>query len=439
MAHNIKPQYSQQQKILQKMVLTPQMMLSIRLLSMSMKDLTEYIDSAVEANPFLRKAIENKRSERSPSWDSYSSIPPEYTGSITRQDEDPRASLLSQLRMLHLDDGVMEIAEHLISEMDNNGYMPVALDELARDLFATMDEVESCLETLQQLDPPGIGARDVRECLQLQLKRMGKENSLEYSIVSDFITELARVDVEKISKALDADEEKVRNAIFNIKKLNPRPASTMLSERPQPVIPDMVARVNYEKIRLELNREWLPRLRLYNPYENKLDIVKDPETRQFMKENMNSARHLIDTLKRREETMCKVADYILNFHGHEGIDDEHGIKSLTTKDVSTALNLHPSTVNRTVSNKYIEINDKVVPLKSLLSHGIKKENGEIASKTSVKKKIEAIVKSEDKQQPLTDKVIQEKLSQEGIVIKRRTITKYRTALRILPTHLRRKK
>ncbi|MBN1872078.1 MAG: RNA polymerase sigma-54 factor, partial [Candidatus Omnitrophica bacterium] len=139
-----------------------------------------------------------------------------------------------------------------------------------------------------------------------------------------------------------------------------------------------------------------------------------------------------------EETMCRVTDFILNFHKNEVIENIDEIRSLTIKDVSTALNLHPSTINRAVSNKYIEINNKVIPLKNLLSHAVKKENGEHTSKVAVKKRIEEIIKSEDKREPLSDQAILEILSKEGIIIKRRTIAKYRNALRILPTYLRKK-
>jgi RNA polymerase sigma-54 factor len=396
------------------MVLTPQMRHSIQLLGMSTKDLNEYVESAIETNPFLKKAFEQKRVDKHRSTiSSVDNVGTSYEQDRGRkQDEDPRASLLSQLRMLDLDGKSIEIAEHLIYEIDHNGYIPVAIEEVAHDLLVSIEEVEGSLKAIQSLDPPGIGARDVCECLQLQLKRINKEGSLEYAIVSEFINELARADITKIAKKLNVDKEKVQVAINAIKKLNPRPASTMLSKGSEKVIPDLVATAKNEKIRLEINREWLPHLRLYNPYEEKLDIIKDPEARKFMKENMNSARHLIDGLKRREETMCKVADYILNFHGDETIKEKAEMKSLTVKDISSALELHPSTITRTVSNKYIQIEDKVVPLKSFLSHGIKKENG--------------------------DQAIQKLLGKEGILIKRRTIAKYRTALRILPTHLRKK-
>ena len=365
------------------------MRLSIRLLGMSTKDLNEYIESAVEANPFLRKAFDKKRSEIYKS--NFSAAREHSVGmDFNAKSEDERLSLLSQLRMLGLEGKLLQIAEYLIYEMDDNGYITVALEDVARELFSSIEEVSECLTVVQSLDPPGIAARDIRECLQLQLKRINKEDSLEYIIVSDFTNELARNDVKLISKSLDVEKGEIQTAISNIKKLNPRPASTILSKGSETVVPDLIATIKNKKIRLDLNREWLPHLRFYNPYESESDIMQDLEARKFLKENMDSAKQLIDNIKRREETMCRVADYILNFHRDKLIDDTGEIETLTTKDISNALNLHPSTVNRTVAGKYVQIDNKVMPLKRLLSHGIKKQNGEITSKITVKKKIEAL-------------------------------------------------
>jgi RNA polymerase sigma-54 factor len=406
---------------------------------MSTKDLNEYIDSAVEANPFLKKVVISKEPDRFKNASySNSRFSAEYFNRGCQQSENPRQFFLSQIRMLNLKSKTLEIAEYLIYEMDSNGYITVTLEEVAQDLSVSINDVKNCLTMIQNLDPPGIGARDVQECLQLQLKRINKENSLEYTIVSKYIGELARNDSAKISKMLNIDKQDVQKAIDNIKKLNPRPASTILSRGSERVIPDLIATVKNNKVHLELNRGWLPRLRLYNPYENKLDIIKDFETRKFLKEHMDSARYFVDNLKRREETMYRVANYILNFHQNELMSDTDKIKSLTIKDISQALNFHPSTINRAVSNKYVQINEKVMPLKNLLSHGIKKVNDETTSKTAIKTEIREMVKNEDRTNPLSDRLIQEKLEKEGIIIKRRTIAKFRNSMHILPAYLRRK-
>jgi len=424
------------------MAFTPQMKQSIELLTMAVKELNEYIDSSLEKNPLLQKGFDKKTLQslgKGPAIKTNVILDPDYKEKPIRQEENPRSSLLSQIRMLNLEEKLVKIAEYLIDEMDDNGYLRVGAEEAAKDLSVAIEDTQKTLSMIQTLDPPGIGARDVRECLQIQLRRADKTETLEYTIVTDFINELATNDVKKISSSLNIEENKVSNAIKNIKRLNPRPASTLLGKEAPAVIPDLVASIKNQKVRLELNSEYLPRLRLYNPYENKLDIIKDPEVKEFLQKNMNAAKQLIDNLKRREETMCRVADCILKFQKDGLTKDLSHIKSLTMKEVATMLDLHPSTISRTVANKYIQVNDKVIPLKSLLSHSMEKENGDLISKTAIKNKIKELISKENKAKPLSDKAITEELSKRGIKIERRTVAKYRESLRILPTYLRKKK
>ena len=426
----------------QKMALNAQMRQSIQLLRMAGQELNEYINASMEKNPFLQREELKKKLGLGKDHTHNrigSAISPDYTEKEVAQPENPRSSLLSQVNTLDMDDKIVEIAEYIIDELDDNGYIQTGLEEIAGELAVGVEDAEKALSIIQALDPAGIGARDVRECLQLQLKRLGKERSLEYTIVTDLTLELAKSDIKKIARSLNIDENAVSAALKNIKKLNPRPASTLLSKTSETVIPDLVASLKNKKLRLELNRESVPRLRLYNPYEEKLDIIMDEEVKEFLKNNMNAAKQLLDGLKRREETMCRVANFILKFQLDCLENGLSRVKGLTLQDVAKALELHPSTISRTVSNKYIQINDKVMPLKNFLSHSVRKENGETASKTSVKHRIKGLIDSEDKTKPLSDSAITARLKSEGILIERRTVAKYRESLKILPTHLRRKR
>lgn len=426
----IKHKLTQNQKQQQKMALTPQMRQSIELLGMPIAELSEYVDTILEKNPFLKKMVDKKNYRHT------GEISPEPQ--ITAND-DPRLSLLSQLRMLKLDEERMRIAEYLIYEIDDNGYISCDVDEAASDLCADIDIVEDVLGIIQQMEPAGIGARDAQECLLLQLKRAGKEKSTEYRIVEDHIRELASQDASGIAEALRVNEEEVLKAFKSIRKLNPKPASTLLSEKIDPVIPDLVAHIKKDKVSIGINRDWFPIIKFYNPYEHKPDIIKDPEVREFVKANESSAKQLLDSLKRREDTMCRVASYILNFQLARLKDGKrNAMRSITIKDVAAALGFHPSTISRTVSNKYIQIEKKVIPLNGLLSNALKKADGQIVSKSSVLEKISSIIGNEDKSKPLSDDAIQDMLSGEGILIERRTVAKYRNALRILPKHLRKR-
>lgn len=432
---------NQQQRFSQKMALTPQMRQSIQLLGMSVTDLAEYVDYAVSQNPCLKKIIEDsiKRSyqNRSPI-----AVSPETFidyADMAKDKVDPRLALTSHVRMLGLDDKELEIAEYLIYSMDENGYIGEGAEEAADNLGVSADDVEKVVQVIQTMEPAGIGARDIRECLQIQLRRAGKEGSLEYRIVDSHLSEVAQNNIDAIAKALKSDKEKVSKALDSIKRLNPRPASTLLGKETDAVIPELIANLSDKKVLIQFNSNSLPRLKVYNPYDNNLDIIKDPDARRFLKENMDAAKALIDNLKRREDTLCRVAHYILNYQYDALKNDSHDIRCLTIRDVAQALDFNPSTVSRAVSNKYVQVGDKVIPLKGMLSHGIRKENGEIASKAAVKNRIAAILKNEEPSSPLSDSDIEDMLKLEGILVKRRTIAKYRECLRILPSHLRRKR
>src|SRR4030043_1884982 len=217
---------SQNYRYQQKMALTPKMKHSIQMLGMSVQELNDYIDGILASNPFLQKQIDEciNGYERDRSIKPAITISSEDNQEIDRkQDVDPREFFLSQLRILNLSAKVLEIAEYLIYEMDEGGYIKSDPEDVARDTFSDAENVDSVLDIIQSMDPPGIGARNIRECLQLQLKRMRKEDSLEYRIVADFITDLAVNDIQKITKSLGVSREDVQRAVDNIKSLNPRP------------------------------------------------------------------------------------------------------------------------------------------------------------------------------------------------------------------------
>ncbi|MBL7069083.1 MAG: hypothetical protein ISS34_04425 [Candidatus Omnitrophica bacterium] len=197
------------QRMQQRLALTPLMRQSMQFLGMSTKELNEYIDSLLEKNPFLKKQFKDRSGKEYASTAGPDSSLDYSRDNLTR-DEDPRLSFIAQLRMLGLEKKVIEIAEYLIYEMDANGYLQVDTEEAAKDLSVEPDEVEEVIETIQKMEPAGIGARDIRECLLLQLERKGKKESLEYEIASGFINELAKDDASKISRALNKDKKRGR-------------------------------------------------------------------------------------------------------------------------------------------------------------------------------------------------------------------------------------
>ncbi|MFH1868808.1 MAG: RNA polymerase factor sigma-54, partial [Candidatus Omnitrophota bacterium] len=437
----MKYQYSQYQKFLQKLALTPQMRQSIKILGMSTTDLHDFVDTALETNPFLKKEFDKKEIEKFKKSSAASrrdnTLPEDYMAHM-KHEPNPREAIIAQIRMMGLIGKDLEIAEYLIYEIDDNGYITVNLEEIAAEFLVEMGNIEKVLKVIQSLEPAGIGARDIKECLKLQLERSGKKGSLEYDIVSEFSSELAQNNIVKIAKAMKKTSKDIRDAVKNIIKLNPRPASSILAEKTKNIIPDLIAKVSKERVILKLNKGWLPHLEFYNPYEGEEDIAKDEEAKEFIKDSMESAKRLIDGLQKRESTIYKVADYILQIQKHSFTEDAQDIKSLAAKDIASALNLHASTISRTISNKYIQINNKVVSIKSLLSKPMRTTSGDITSQTAIKEKVKKLINDEDKKKPLSDEAIRKSLVEKDIAINRRTVAKYRSSLRILPVYLRKK-
>jgi len=407
---------------------------------MSVTDLNEYIDTVLSTNPLLEKKTEEKTYKTALNVPRKSPALKELRDELDLEQEiTPQQSLLFQIQTLGLNAKDMEIAEYLVYEINQDGYIKVGSEEAAEDLYASAEDIERIVDVIQTLDPPGIGARDIRECLLLQLERQHKKDTLEYRIVSEFLSYMAINDTLSISRALKTEKDRILEAVNVIKSLNPRPGSTVMARDTQPVIPDLIANVTDKSIRLEINRGSVPSLRLYNPYASELDIVKDPEAKEFLKKNTKAANQLLDNIKRREDTMCRVAYHMLKVQQDHIEKDKSHFRILTMKELSEALDMHPSTISRTVSNKYIQLNDKVIPLRNLLSHGVKTHTGEHTSKTYIKDMILKLVKNENKARPLSDSAITSGLDNMGVNIKRRTVAKYRESLKILPGHLRKKR
>ena len=423
---------SQRQKFSQRMALTPSMRQSLQFLAMSTQDLNTYIEEALEKNPFLKK--EYLPQARVPKEADI----PDYT-SLIQVKTNPREELIGLIRMRGVSEQLAALADYLIYEMDENGYITTDLVDVAEDSGADLDVVEEALAVIQELEPAGIGARDTKECLQLQLRRKGLGDALEYRIVTDFLGEVARDDVEAIAHAMGEDKAAVMAAIRNIKKLNPKPCSNILSTEAKKVIPDIIVDIRDRDLVLILNKAWLPQLEFHNPYEGEPTISNEPEAQKFIKDNKQAAKYIIDGLKRRETTLLKVAHYVLEFQKETVLEHSADIHPLTAKDVAHALSMNNSTITRCVSSKYVLLHNKVYPLKDFLSKGVPMTNGASTSKTCIKNTIGEFIKAEDPKKPLTDQKIKDMLQAQGVTLTRRTVTKYREAMKILPTHLRRQR
>jgi RNA polymerase sigma-54 factor len=342
--------------------------------------------------------------------------------------------LMWQLRLSNLSEADQRIGATIIYNLSDGGYLVTPLEELAAQLECDVADVARVLARVQRLDPPGAGARDLRECLLIQLANLGMEDSLAARIVRDHLDLLEKHRYGEIAKHLGVSVEIVGHAAKVISLLEPKPGRDYGGEEPTYVVPDVYIHKVGEDYVVTLNRDAVPRLRLAGYYQRVLnDVNAAPETREYLAERLRSARWLVKSIYQRQQTIFKVATSIVKFQ-HAFFD--HGIshlKPLVLKDVAEDIGMHESTISRATANKYAHTPQGIFELKFFFTSGVKASTGEDISAETVKEQIRTLVTGESPSSPLSDQAIAEMLRARQINIARRTVAKYRQALGILPS------
>jgi RNA polymerase sigma-54 factor len=355
-------------------------------------------------------------------------------------------SLLEQLHFLALDPVALAACEFLVGSLDDRGFLSSPLEEIAEAAGRPLEFMEAALRVIQALEPVGVGARDLRECLLIQLDSRGQRDTLPWRLIHDQFDNLVNRRFPEIARQLKVTVEEVQAAADEIATLDPKPGFTVSSEDPKYVVPDLlVERVDEEYVVL-LNDRHLPRLRISSAYEGVLrsDRKKSelPEseqrTREYIQGKLNSARWLIQTIEQRRRTMIKVMNCIIR-EQREFFDKGIAyLRPLTLQQVARQIDMHESTVSRVCSGKYVQTPRGVFELKFFFSSGLETEDGEDVSARTAKDIIKTLIDEEDKTEPLSDQRIAELLHERGLKIARRTVAKYREQLNILPARFRRR-
>ena len=325
----------------------------------------------------------------------------------------------------------------IVGNIDDYGYLQSSVDELA---FATNIRPEKILEVLkvvQTFHPPGVGARDLRECLLLQLERDGKQDTLEYRIVSEFMEALGKRRIPEIARGLAATVEEVQKSVARIGNLEPRPGRAFLPDNNQYILPEVfVQRIGHDFV-VSTNNEHIPHLRISNTYKDLMaQADSSPEVREYIREKIRAGKFLIKSLHQRQQTIQNIANEIVK-RQREFMDKGVAfLKPLTMVQVAEVVGVHETTVSRAVSGKYMETPQGIFEMKYFFTSGIQTASGVGISNTSVKEMISDMIKGEEPSKPLSDEEIVKLLDQKGIKIARRTVAKYRSELNILPSHLR---
>ncbi|MGC9354827.1 MAG: RNA polymerase factor sigma-54 [Mariniphaga sp.] len=477
-----------QQKLLQK--LSPQQIQVIKLLEIPTIQLEQRIKKELEENPVLELESDDPENfedqddnEQEPetdvdndefSFDDYMTDDdeiPTYKTTTNNYSKDDKyidipfsvgitfhESLYDQLGMISLPEEDRQLAEYIIGNIDDDGYLRRDLISISDDLAFNMnmevpvEKLEEILKIIQQFDPPGVGARDLKECLLLQLNRRENNNhKLAWAIVTDFFEEFTRKHYEKIKKKLELTDEELKHGIDQILKLNPKPGSSYsnpLNKSNQHIIPDFILDNIDGELNLSLNQQNVPDLKINDTYLDMLhSLVKASKNKNknqkdalvFVKQKVDSAKWFIDAIRQRNQTLLITMSEIINFQKEyfkEG--DETKLRPMILKDIAEKTGLDISTISRVSNSKYIQTHFGIFPLKYFFSEGLQKEDGEEVSTREIKKILQDCIVNEDKRKPLTDEKLTQILKEKSYNIARRTVAKYREQLGIPVARLRKK-
>ena len=469
----------QRQSLSLQQVLSPQLQQSLLILQTPLLELRNLVQQEMETNPVLEELSEdsgaNERSEAEASpdenfkdefeklasldeeWRDYmaQSASSSFDGRHGSKEADEKRqflfdsipvqetlqqNLVAQLNQTLLSADDRKAAELVIGNIDDDGFLQSTPEEMALNSGIPQKDFERMLGLIQGFYPTGVGARDLRECLLIQLQRQGKEQSVEYRIVAEHMDDLGRHRFPEIARRIATSVEEVQRAADNIARLNPRPGQVFAAAPQNYVLPDVVVEKVDGEYQISFNNEQIPHLRISNLYK---DIIasgdsQSGDVKDYIRDKIRSGKFLIRSIHQRQQTIMNIAQQIVS-RQHDFL--EHGpshLKPTTMAEVAEAVGVHETTVSRAVSGKYMATPQGVFEMKYFFTGGYQTATGESLSNTSVKQSIFDLVKHESGSAPLSDQEIVEILTERGIPIARRTVAKYRSELNILPSHMRRK-
>lgn len=346
--------------------------------------------------------------------------------------------LMRQAEMTDLGKPAMVAMQHLVGSLDDRGFLTQTASDVALQTGLPLDVVQESLKTLKAFEPAGIGAKDLGECLVLQLQAKGRGDSLAARIVRDHFTLLTRRRIPEIARKIGAHMDDVQEAIEEIGTLDPAPGRRFADDSNRVVVPDVTVEEDRGEWKIILNSDYIPRLRISNTYKEMIakgSLSKDE--RDYVRERMRSGKFLINSIEQRQQTIERITREIIKVQEEFFREGVAKLKPLTMTQIADAVGVHETTVSRAIANKFIKTPHGVFEFKFFFTPGYQADSGESVSNTSVKEMIDELVSLEDKSHPLSDQEIVAKLQEKGINIARRTVAKYREELGLLPSNLRR--
>jgi len=461
--------------------LSPQQIQLMKLLQVPTMELDQRIKQEIEENPALEEGADREEDEFEANDEQeirededfdigeYLSDDADYKTRVSNKGKDDEEKVIplsgdqtfqermtEQLHLLNFSETQFMIAVTIIGNLDESGYLNREIEAIVDDLAFSSnvstneEEVEEVLKVIQELDPAGVGARDLQECLLLQIQRKQDGDITKYTalkILEDHFEEFTKKHYSKILKKLEIDDEDLKEAIAEIVKLNPKPGGSMkeASGNFQQIIPDFIITENEGRLQLALNGRNAPELRVSGDYKNMLkkyaegavNSKSDKEALSFVKQKLDGAKWFIDAIKQRQNTLLLTMDAIMTYQKSFFLTgDETNMKPMILKDIAEEVHLDISTISRVANSKYVQTDHGIFSLKFFFSESLSTDSGEEVSTREVKKILSEAVDGEEKRKPLTDEKLANLLKEKGYNIARRTVAKYREQLNIPVARLR---
>ena len=476
-------------KLTQQLIMTPQLQQAIKLLQLSRLELLETINQEMVENPLLEEATTDdyQESDTNQENDGVATLDRENIKTTDRTEEltgegdgkedfdwgsyledyvprgvsyegkDSDASswdnlltkkpslvdhLMWQLKLSRFTESEMRIGEQIIGNLDQNGYLMASLEEIAAAEGVDKALVEGILKKVQEFDPPGVAARDLKECLLLQARVLGISNDLVEMIIKEHLKDLETKNYAQIAKKLKVSLSEVLQAVLLISNMDPKPGNVYNEERIETIIPDVYIFKSGNEYKIVLNDDGLPRLRINNLYREILagtrGDLKTANGKKYIKEKMQSATWLIRSIQQRQKTIYRVVESIVKFQKDFFDKGINFLKPLVLRNVAEEAGMHESTISRVVTNKYMDTPRGIFMLKYFFGSSVYNTSGDAIASKSVKEKIKRIISKEDPSKPYTDLEITRFLKASEISVARRTVAKYREMMGILPSPKRKK-
>ncbi|EIQ18416.1 RNA polymerase sigma-54 factor [Shigella flexneri K-315] len=468
-----------QLRLSQQLAMTPQLQQAIRLLQLSTLELQQELQQALESNPLLEQidtheeidtretqdsetldtanALEQKEMpEELPldaSWDTiYTAGTPSGTSGDYIDDELPvyqgettqtlQDYLMWQVELTPFSDTDRAIATSIVDAVDDTGYLTVPLEDILKsmgDEEIDIDEVEAVLKRIQRFDPVGVAAKDLRDCLLIQLSQFDKTTPwLEEArlIISDHLDLLANHDFRTLMRVTRLKEDVLKEAVNLIQSLDPRPGQSIQTGEPEYVIPDVLVRKHNGHWTVELNSDSIPRLQINQHYASMCNNARNDGDSQFIRSNLQDAKWLIKSLESRNDTLLRVSRCIVEQQQAFFEQGEEYMKPMVLADIAQAVEMHESTISRVTTQKYLHSPRGIFELKYFFSSHVNTEGGGEASSTAIRALVKKLIAAENPAKPLSDSKLTSLLSEQGIMVARRTVAKYRESLSIPPSNQR---